>query len=317
MLPKKLHRPPTNTVYNVDGSSFGLDDKLVDALQASILKKLEAGKLVIPKLPQVAMRVMQLSESPDAGMDEITKVVLTDPALAARILSIANSAAYAGTVPVDTVQQALARLGMKTVSNLVFTESIQTKVFTAKSHKAALERSWKLSVGAAVACDTLALATGSGHEAAFLLGLLHDTGVPTLLNAIADYARENQGRPLDDETAEIVVTQMHEQVGAHVLKQWGMPEPIVTAAGQHHLYRAGHAVPPATRLVYAANRICQHLGVGGDGGEVNFTTEHVFLDLGLNDRDRMTEILERVQIGMDSLLSGFGGGESGAAKRAA
>lgn len=305
-LPKKFHKPPANLTYKVDGTAFGLDDRLVDALNRSIMKKLEAGTLVIPRLPQAAMRVMQLSESPDAGMDDIAKVVLTDPGLAARVMSIANSAAYSGMGGVSGVQQALARLGMKNVSNLVFTESLQTKVFTAKAHRAALERSWRLSIGCAVACEVLAGATGLERDSAFLMGLLHDTGTPTLLNAAAEYARENQGRFLDDDTVDILLMQLHEQAGAHVLKQWGMPDPIVLAASGHHLYRGPNG-QPAPRLVHAANRICQHLGLAEDAAEVNFTTEHVFVDLELNDPDAMLDVLARVQVGFDSLMSGFGG----------
>lgn len=305
-LPKKFHKPPANLTYKVDGTAFGLDDRLVDALNRSILKKLEAGTLVIPRLPQAAMRVMQLSESPDAGMDDIAKVVLTDPGLAARVMSIANSAAYSGMGGVTGVQQALARLGMKNVSNLVFTESLQTKVFTAKAHRAALERSWRLSIGCAVACEVLAGATGLEKDSAFLMGLLHDTGTPTLLNAAAEYARENQGRFLDDDTVDILLMQLHEQAGAHVLKQWGMPDPIVLAASGHHLYRGPNG-QPAPRIVHAANRICQHLGIAEDAAEVNFTTEHVFVDLKLNDPDAMLDVLARVQVGFDSLMSGFGG----------
>ncbi len=304
---KKFHRPPSNTVYQVDGVSFGLDDRLVAALQQAVLGKLREGTLVIPRPPQVAMRVLQLSESVDATIDDITRVVMTDPSLAARMLSIANSAAYAGNAPATNLGMALSRIGMKAVNDLVFTESLRSGTFAAKTHRLALEKAWRLSVGVAVACDVLARAIGVDPESAFLMGLLHEIGVPTLIHTVAEYARENQGRVLEGDTVDIVVNQLHEEIGAHVLRQWGMPETMIAAAGSHHRYVSA-SKSQAVQLCFAANRVCQHLGIGEEGGEVNFTTEHVFLQLGLNDKERMTDLLESVSSGVESLIAGLGGG---------
>lgn len=303
--PGKPRRIPKNVVYNVDGASYGLDSGLVEAIQTWIRGRLEQGTFVMPRLPQAAVRILQISQDADADLGDITQVVSTDPGLAARLLGIANSAAYAGSAPVQGLGPALSRLGMKTVSNLVFAESLQSKVFSVRDHRSLLEPSWQVSLGAAVACEQLARVTGIEPEGAFLIGLLHDVGVPALVNAVTELSRQNLGRALEEEVVEILITQLHEETGACVLREWGMPAAAVAAAGSHHLYRSQADTPPACRLIHAAVRIGEHLGVGGEPREVNFTIDHAFRDFGLNDLQKMEPLLEAVSGQIAGLMSGF------------
>ena len=66
---KKFYRPPTNVVYKVDGASYGLDDGLVEAIKNPIRRRIESKALEIPKLSQVAGRILQLSQNPDTTID--------------------------------------------------------------------------------------------------------------------------------------------------------------------------------------------------------------------------------------------------------
>jgi HD-like signal output (HDOD) protein len=258
-------------------------------------------------LPQVAGRILQLAQNPNAPMREVTEAIMSDPGLAARVLSIANSAAYGGTGHIEGLEAALTRLGLKAVCNIVFTESVQTKVFPARAYRDLLEQSWRLSLGSAIACEALARVTGIERAAAFLIGLLHDTGKPTLVNTINEYEKKNQGRALGNELVEIVLSQLHEEIGAYVLEQWGMPEPIVEAARLHHRYTGDAQTKPAQKLIHAANLICRHLGIGEEQDGVSFNLERVFLDLKLTDLPRVEKILEGVTHEMEAMLQGFGG----------
>lgn len=307
MEKRKYFKGPANVVYNIDGSSYGMDDSLVDAIRASIRSKVQAGSLVIPRLPQVAGRILQLAQNPDAPVREVTAAIMSDPGLATRVLSIANSAAYGSAGRVEDLTSALTRLGTKSVCNIVFTESMQTKVFPARAYRELLEQSWKLSLGSAIACEALARVTGLEKAAAFLIGLLHDTGKPTLVNTITEYEKKNNGRALGDELVEIVLTQLHEEIGAYVLEQWGMPVPIVEAARLHHRYTGDNQTKPAQKLMYAANLICRHLGIGEVQDGVSFNLERVFLDLGLTDPTKVEKILETVSRETEAMLQGFGG----------
>ncbi len=308
--PRKQNKPPKPpTTYTIDGASYGLDDRLVDAVKISINRGLESKTLEVPRLPQVATRILQLANNPNTNADDIVRAIVTDPLLVTRILNVANSAAYNTGQPVSALQPAVMRLGSKFVEDVVFSESIRLKVFSARAYRDILQESWQLSLATAVACEAMSKTTGIEREGAFLMGLLHDTGKPVLASAIGELEKQNQGRPLGNDTVEILMSQLHEDVGAHVLAEWGMSPEIVEAARGHHLYRPGKATP-AQQLVHAGNLICQHLGIGDTQREINFTVEHAFADLKLNDMERMTPILETVQRELEGLMVGLDDGHA-------
>lgn len=305
---KKTARPHSNTVYDIDGVSYGMDDSLVDAIKEAIRRKIQSNSLEIPKLPQVANRILQITRNPNFNTHEIVKAIVSDPFLAGRVLTIANSAAYGGVKKTDNLKQALMRLGVKAVRDVVFAESVRTKIFSVRSYRDILEHSWSLSLASAIACEAISKVTRVETEAAFLLGLLHDTGKPVLVNAIFEYERKNSDNPLGRETVEILLSQLHEEIGGYVLDRWGMPASLVDAAAGHHRYRGAANATPAHRLVVASNLICQHLGIGGEQRDVDFTIEHVFMDLGIDNFDTVTKILDTVTREMEGMMSGLEGG---------
>ncbi|MGH7741788.1 MAG: HDOD domain-containing protein [Candidatus Eiseniibacteriota bacterium] len=305
--PKKFYKGPANVVYNIDDSACGTDEAVVEAIQGSIRNKLQQGTLQIPRLPQVAGRIMQLTQSgDDIDLAEASSVIRTDPALAARILGTANSAAFAGTGRVNAIDTAMMRLGIKSVCNIVFTESLQNKLFSSKNYRDLVEQSWCLSMGCAVACETLSAATGLEPESAFLIGLLHDTGTPTLISAVSEYERKNNGQALGLAIVEILNSQLHEEVGAHVLEKWAMPEALVQAAGAHHRYRSGPEATPSRQLIYAAGLLCTQLGIGTEQRDVTFNLERVFSDIGLTDSSQLESILESIDTDVRALFTEFG-----------
>ncbi len=301
---KNFYKGRSNVVYNIDGASCGMDERLVEAIRASIRGKMERRDLVIPRLPVVAGQILQLSQDPDVQIDRVTEAVMSDPVLATRVLALANAAAHGGQV--KGLNAAILRLGLRKLRDLVFAESLQSKVFPARAYRGLLEQSWHLSLGAAVACEAVSEVTGGDREGAFLLGLLHDIGKPTLVQTILEYERKNEGRAMGEELVEIVLSQLHEEIGAYVLEQWGMPEGVVEAARAHHRYHESGTVSPAHQVIWAANLICQHLGIGGAQDSVSFNLERVFLDLNLSDLERVEQMLGAIARNLDSLMAGFG-----------
>lgn len=302
---RKAWRGPSNVVYEIDGASYGMDDNLVEAIKTSIRRRIQARNLEIPRLPRVANQILQLSRNPSTSADEIVRVIVTDPVLAGRLMTMANSVAFGGGRPVEGLRPALVRLGLQKVRDLVFAESIRVKVFSCRSYQPLLEQSWRLSLGSALACEAMARATGVERESAFLIGLLHDTGTPVLISAVAEHERRNNNQPLGEEPVEILLAHLHEEIGAYVLKDWGMNRAIVEAAGRHHRVRAGAVDVNAQDLVFAANLICQHLGIGSIQRDVDFTIEHVFQRLKLDDFETITPLLEFVQNELEHMVAGL------------
>ncbi|GJM44573.1 MAG: hypothetical protein DHS20C21_14150 [Gemmatimonadota bacterium] len=301
---KNFYKGRENVVYNIDGASFGMDDRLVEAIRDSIRAKAEQRSLVIPRLPRVAGRILQLSQDPDVQVNKVTEAVMSDPVLAARVLSIANSAANGANV--KGLDAAILRLGLRKLRDLVFAESVQAKVFPARGYRNLLEQSLQLSLGAAVACEAISKISGLERDSAFLVGLLHDIGKPTLVHTILEYERKNDGQSMGEELVELVLSQLHEEIGAYVLEQWGMPPDAVEAARAHHRYNESNEAP-VHRTIYAANLVCQHLGVGDIQRDVPFNLEPAFLDLKLSDREQVDQVVSAISRDVDNLMAGMKG----------
>ena len=82
----------------------------------------------LPSPPTVALEVLRLTRDPDAGFEDLTQVISRDPVLAARLLKLANSAMFARGAAVTSLDQATARLGMKTVMVMALGFSLTTSL---------------------------------------------------------------------------------------------------------------------------------------------------------------------------------------------
>ena len=88
---------------------------LADEIRADI----ESNRIQLPTLPEVALKVRDEVERENTDAHTIAKMVGNDAALSARLLQVANSPLYRGRVEIDSIQQAVTRLGLKMVRSLV------------------------------------------------------------------------------------------------------------------------------------------------------------------------------------------------------
>ncbi|MBT4077807.1 MAG: HDOD domain-containing protein, partial [Gammaproteobacteria bacterium] len=86
--------------------------------QESILDDLENDRLPLPTLPEVAIKVRDTVDDDNATIRDISDIIITDAALSARIIQVANSALYRGLSSAETVHNAVTRMGLNTVRNL-------------------------------------------------------------------------------------------------------------------------------------------------------------------------------------------------------
>ena len=134
-----------------------------------------------PPMPEVAQRILQLSANPDAGVNELVKVVEMDPALAAQVVSWAASPYYAAPGGIASVRDAVFRvLGFDVVMNLALGLALGKAMRMPREGRHGYRQYWLRSVRCAAVCDALCKAmpvgTRPGSGQGFLAGLLHDFG---------------------------------------------------------------------------------------------------------------------------------------------
>ncbi|MEX0614476.1 MAG: HDOD domain-containing protein, partial [Methylophaga sp.] len=157
-----------------------------DQLYNSILDDLATGKLLLPTLPEVALKVREVVNNQDVTAAQLADIIVTDSALSARLLKVANSALYRGRVPVESVQTAVTRLGLQMVRNLV-TSLVMEQMFkpTSRLLEKRMRELWEHSTEVAAISQVIASKQpGIKTDEAMLAGLIHNIGVlPILMRA--------------------------------------------------------------------------------------------------------------------------------------
>jgi diguanylate cyclase (GGDEF)-like protein len=194
----------------------------------------------LPTLPGVALRLLKAIQEPDPNINEISRILSSDPSLTSKILKLVNSSFYSLRAPITTVDHAIKLLGLNTVKNLALSFSLITgfKKNSAKTFNFA--QFWKDSLTGAIAAKLLAERIQPNlSEDAFFLGLLQNIGSLTLACCLPDQygmaileTEKTGGNYLQAESQ--VFGFNHMEVGEYLTKSWGLPESFCVPIGYHH-----------------------------------------------------------------------------------
>jgi len=233
-------RKPIDTFTPVnDPSRVVVRELLASPLPAPDLhQRLLAASL--PSPPQTLLALLTRCQSDDTGITELAELIGHDPALTAKVLAVAHSAAFhARDGQMLTLAQACQRLGTALIKVLVISESVlQTYGVFSRSINADLRPFWTHSLRVAVIARELAKQTDYRlTEFAYLSGLLHDVGRLALLMAAKAELGDLFDAP-DDDTLCVReqgrVGMSHVQAGTWLLRRWHLDPVIVESIGQHH-----------------------------------------------------------------------------------
>ncbi len=210
----------------------------------------------LPTLPQSASRVLRLADDPDVSPRKIEQAIELDPAVAAKILRVANSAYY-GTTQVATLGRAISFLGLTTVRSVIISIAMQQMV-TGRTQCPSFNKVdyWRHSLAVGTIARIIGKLKVPGKaEELYCAGMLHEIGllamdkfVPQELHVAITRARES-GRPLE-ETETHVLGFNHSQVGAVLSRRWAM-SPTVTDAIQNHGHPTTDGEHAQTTLIVA------------------------------------------------------------------
>ncbi len=225
----------------------------------------------IPTLPTSVLRVMQMIEDPFCSSSDLARVIQADPAMAAKVLKLANSSYYGFRQKIANVPQAVTLLGFATLKNTLLAAAV-FDMFRISSTGFDLPALWVHSVSAATAAKLLAKRVRYPQaEKAFTAALLHDVGkivmarfLPDALGEVVDVVRREGLAMYDAERK--VIGLAHPALGAWVLGKWGLPAPVVEAVEFHHHPTRAQTSFDLAALVYLSNVLAHRsgLGCGGD-----------------------------------------------------
>ena len=213
----------------------------------------------LPAMPQILLKLIELCEADEASMAELAKLIANDAAMTAKVLGVANSAAYHRGGNKVGLLQALNVLGSELIKTLVISESVY-QTFNGFPHASGLDLRgfWKHSLTVAVLARDIAKAMNYPQpEEAYLTGLLHDVGRLALLAAAPnDYvhlfvlADDAELCVLEQRTLQI----SHSEAGAWLIERWNLDSFMADSVLYHHENTARlEAAHPLIRIVHLAH----------------------------------------------------------------
>ena len=208
-------------------------ETLSETLRDIVLNRIESDTLVIPSMPEVATRCLELLRSEDVDLRHVAKLIERDPVFAARLLRMASSAAAGGDATMN-IQQAATRLGSKAVRQLVLDVSAQ-QLFRSRDARIAgtAHQLWEHSLAVALLARDLCAIQGSelDPEAAYLAGLVHDVGKPIAAALLLELERvsDKSRFKLNADSWIAIVQGVHRTIGVALVEKWLLPESIAQA----------------------------------------------------------------------------------------
>ena len=253
--------------------------KLAEKVQQELIHAIENDELVLPTLPEVALKVREAAEDPDVGIPQISKVIGNDAALTARIIKVVNSPLLRSNKEITDLQMAVSRLGINYTCNLA-TGLAMEQMFQATSDVVdrKMREVWNKSTEIAGICHVLCRHyTRLMPDQATLAGLVHQIGVLPILT----YAEEHNELLADSISLNHVIEQIHPIIGDKILRTWEFPELIALVPSQYLNFSRNSAKVDYVDIVQVAT-LQSYLGSEHPYTLLDWSTIPAFAKLGLD-----------------------------------
>ncbi len=263
---------------------------------------ISSSRVRLPVFNATGVSIQQEIGKEEPDLRHIEKLIVSDQALTAEVLRFSNSSFYKGLTQVATVRNAIVRLGVNEVSNIVTTVTHESQFHSKDPFlQTIMSNLWRHALGTAVAAHWLCRHRGQhgiAHEAYFA-GLLHDVGKLFILMVIDDLMKS--GRITIQPALELLMDAMdhlHTGHGYTLMKYWNLPEKYALVSRNHHTAMLD-SEDYLSLTVRLANKACNKMGIGLQQISPTMlvaTQEAIELHLSEVDIARMEIMLEDSQI---------------------
>jgi putative nucleotidyltransferase with HDIG domain len=281
-----------------------LPKKLGTELERIVLDRIASNRLVLPAMPIVPQRCLDILREPDFNARKLVKELESEPVLALLVIRAANSASNARSGTTQALDQAVLRIGARPLKTLI-TEYAVNEIFESNNRqiKDANRRVWEHSlVVALLARDIAALIGNVEPDTCYLAGLLHDIGKPVLAAMILEIDRKlGRATPgwIDVNSWTKIVETSHRKVGIAVAIEWKLPEAIAAAIRDCSDYDGADRTSVGN-VVRLANALAKREGY--TTGPVDAADVEAMIMVGMSMLGGDTSVVERLVTNVRSRL---------------
>ena len=251
---KSLFRLPLPRVCRSHSLKTPQERENLDAMRIRVEQHIASGLLAVPSLPTVAVRVVRSGTMNSANAHTLADIIHADGALTEYVLRIASSAAKRPTMPITSLQHAIAWLGLDDVANIAFTLALQGKMLHVEGQHRKARRLWRHSLASALWARQLAHMRARETGLSYLCGLLHNIGRAVVLGVVHDLA-ELAGLRLAGNEYDCLIELFQREVSERVIARWALPPPVPAVLARWETYASAGALRWECNVVNLAHKL--------------------------------------------------------------
>jgi HD-like signal output (HDOD) protein len=252
----------------------------------SLAAELSAGHIDLPSFPDIAVKVRRVLADSDTSIDQVVRVVGSEPALSARLMRVSNSASFnrSGKTVTD-LRTAINRLGYNMVRSAAMAFAMNqvrsaNKLAGLAPH---LNRLWEESTYVAAYSFVLARSCSRiNPDEAMLTGMLHGIGKLYILTRASGHA----ALFANEDALNDIIGDWHSSIAKAILENWDFAEPLSRAVGLEDFAREDDQPPNLTDVVGVAIMMVAY-GTDIAGLEEALKQQPAAMRLGLNESKTM------------------------------
>jgi putative nucleotidyltransferase with HDIG domain len=219
------------------GDDFQVDIGVdADALDRAVVARLRDRDIDVPPFPKAVLQLQQLSGT-GASLSAFVDVVARDPALAVRVLRVANSASFGRLKPAVTLHEAVGAVGTNMVVRIALADGLAAAVCTDGPLVALKDRYWRHAISGALLAAALAPGRALKADLVFVCALLHDFGKLLAVKLVEEIlvSGDVPGTDIVEEDFWVdVVERYHTELGIVAAVKWALPDTIAECISTHH-----------------------------------------------------------------------------------
>lgn len=231
-------------------------------LAREIVEKLKKNEVAIPVLPKIFRDVQDTLDNPAASPEDLVQVIEKDAVISVRLIAAANSPLYRGSMPIRTVREAVPRLGIQEVKNVVFAIASKS-LCQVENHllKILFDKIWLHALACAYCAKTLAEKMNRNKpEEYFTIGLAHDIGKLMFLQFISDSDLVKKVEHLSDIIP--YLDEINTSLSGVILRHWRFGKGLIQAITFQDDAAYDKFTSKATLILNVANHLVDNIGYG-------------------------------------------------------
>lgn len=281
-----------------------MDRNKVLYIAKKIVDKIKKEEIDIPVLPKIFKDVQDILDNPTAAPEDLARAIERDAVISVRLIATANSPLYRGTTPVRTVKEAIPRLGIQEVRDVVFAIASKS-LYEVKNDllKRLFEKIWQHSLACAYCAKILAeKLSQKDTDKYFTVGLSHDIGKLMFLRFISNADFLKDVASVSDIIA--YLDEINVSLSGVILRHWRFNRDFIRAITFQESTTYDRFTSKTVLILNVANHLADNIGYGIGNAPKELSSLKAISLLNM-EPDLPDKIGEEVKIIMQSVAHTF------------